>query len=329
MQLRSFLTIFALMCCVSLFAQNQAERATNRAKNRAENKAQNKVDRSVDKAVDDTFNAIGNLFKKKKKKTKEQPAGAPAPVDQGGQAPNNGEEYTSEEEAMEAINNALNGGSNEPYEGYTNPYTFSLDMEINETKKNGKVETNTISMAVTSSFFAILIKDPKGNGASQMIFNTEDGKTTMITTDKKGKKSGFRMKMPGTGRAMAEAAEDVAGRFTFTQTGERKTIEGYDCEKIIVKDNKEGTTTESWITQDLEISTTDVFGGIMSAFGNKTKLGKSNVMKHPLQGFPIRSTTVEDGKTYVTNFRNIKIGEDKYDSSLLDTSGVEIQSLGF
>jgi len=339
MQLRSFLTLIAFCFCVGLFAQTTAERAGNRAKNRVENKAQNKVDRSVDKAVDDTFNAIGNLFKKKKKKTKEQPAGAakktstsgnPNTVNKGGQVPNNGEEYTSEDEAMEAINNALGGGSDEPYEGYTNPVTFSLDMEMAETKKNGKVENTKISMAVNNSQFAIFFKDHEGAGtSSRMIFNTEDGKTTMITTDKKGKTSGFRMKMPGTGRTIAETAQEAVDRFTFTQTGERKTIDGYDCEKVIVKDTKKGTVTESWVTQDLEVSSTDIFGGLMAAFGGKAKMGKGSVMEHPMKGFPLMSTTVENGKTYVTNFRNTKIGEDKYDSSLMDTSGVQIQSLGF
>jgi hypothetical protein len=65
----------------------------------------------------------------------------------------------------------------------------------------------------------------------------------MITTDKKGKKTGFRMKMPGGRSIAANAAEDVADRFEFTRTGERKNIDGYDCEKIIVKDRKEGTLT--------------------------------------------------------------------------------------
>lgn len=341
MQLRSYFTIFALFCCVSLFAQNQAERAKERAANRAERKAQSKVDNSVDKAVDDAFNAVGNLFKKKKKKA-DPPAGAaepakttangtnPATVGEGGQVPNNGAEYTSEDEAAQAISNVLGGGSDEPYEGYTNPVTFSMDMEITETKKNGKVESSVISMAVNDDNFAIFFKDHEGSGtSSRMIFNTEDGKTTMITTDKNGQKSGFRMKMPGTGKAIAETAQEATDRFTFTRTGERKTIDGYDCEKVVVKDTKKGTVTESWVTQDLEVSSMDIFGGLMSAFGGKAKMGKGSVMEQPMEGFPIMSTTVEKGKTYVTNFRNIKVGADKYDSSLMDTSGVQIQSLGF
>lgn len=326
MQFRSLLTLIALCLCTGLFAQSTAERAGNRAKNRAERKAQSKVDNKVDRAVDDTFKAVGNLFKKKKKKTAPT---EPAPqTTTGSQAPNSSEEYTTDAEAATAINNAL-GGDDTPYEGFTNPHTFSMDMEITETKKNGKVENNTVSMAVTGNRFAVVINDPDKKTRSQMIFNTEDGKTTMITTDKNGQKSGFRMKMPGTRNTVAGSVEDMSDRFTFTQTGERKTIDGYDCEKIIVKDTKQGTTTESWVTQDLELSSKDVFGGFMSAMGGKAKMGNGSAMEQPFEGFPIMSTTVEKGKTFVTNFRNIKIGEANYDRSLLDTSGVQIQSLGF
>jgi hypothetical protein len=314
MQLRSFLTLIALCLCAGLFAQTTAERAGKRAKNRAEYKTQSKVDQKVDKAVDDTFSAIGGLFKKK---NKNQPA--------------NGAETGSDaaKDAEYASNNGLGGEDDGEYEGFTNPYTFSMDMEVTETKSNGKSETNTMRMAVTSNRYAVLINDPDGKGSSRMIFNTEDGKTTMITTDKNGKKTGFRMKMPGTRKFTADVAEDLSDRFVFTRTGERKNVNGYDCEKIIVEDTKEGTTTESWVTQDLGMSSKDIFGGFMGAMGGRAKMGNGNMMEQPFEGFPIMSTTVDKGKTYVTNFKNIKIGEDKYDSSLMDTSGVEIQSLGF
>mgnify|MGYP000497863344 CR=1 FL=1 len=337
MQLRTILALISCCFCVGLFAQTTAERAANRAADRTERRAQSKVDRTVDQAVDDTFNAIGNLFKKKKKKNKKQPSapgtattpagnnGQATPVGREGQTRNNGGADPSEE-SMEAIGK----GNDEPYEGYTNPHTFSMDMEITETKKNGKVVKNTVSMAVTEDRFAIVTKDIEGKGTgSQMIFNTEDGKTTMVTTDKNGVKTGIRMKMPGTGRAIHKTVEDMADRFNFTQTGERKTIDGYNCEKIMVEDTKRGTTTESWITQDLKLSSADIFSGIRSAFGGKAQMGKGSMMNQPVEGFPILSTTVEKGKTYVTKFRNIRVGTDKYDRSLMDISGVRIQSLGF
>lgn len=314
MNIRSSITILALLLCFSATAQNVPSQATKRAKQRAENKTQNKVDRKVDEAVDDAFSSIGNLLKKKKKA---EPAASDSPE---------GQPWGKGAESAPAGSPLGSEDSSGPYEPITSEHTVSMDMEITTTKKNGKSETSTISMAVTTDRYAIVVKDEGGNQVSQMIFNTEDGKTTMVTTDKKGKKTGFRMKMPGASKL---AAEDVTDRFEFTRTGERKNIDGYDCEKIIVRDTKKGTTTTSWITQDLGVNSKDVFAGMMAALGNKMKTGQNSVMERSFDGFPIMSTTEDKGKTYVTHFRNIKVGEANIDRSLLDTSGVEIQSLGF
>jgi hypothetical protein len=320
MQLRSFLTLIALCFCVSLFAQTTAERAAERAKRRTERKAQSKVDNKVDKAVDDAFESIGNIFKKKKK-------AKPAPET----SPENQPEDKGAESGTDAgaFGGMLGNDDSGPYEGFTNEHSVSMDMEIIQTKKNGKSESSIMSMAVTTDRYAIVVQDEAGNRVSQMIFNTQDGKTTMVTTDKNGQKTGFRMKMPGARSFAANAAEDVADRFEFTRTGERKDIDGYNCEKVIVKDRKEGTLTTSWITQDLGVNSKDIFEGMIRALGNKMKTGPNSVMDRSFDGFPIMSTTEDNGKTYVTHFRNIKVGEANIDQSLLDTSGVEIQSLGF
>ncbi|TXF89386.1 DUF4412 domain-containing protein [Neolewinella aurantiaca] len=314
---RPILIAFALLLSFTATAQSVPDRAAKRAKQRAEYKAQNKVDRSVDEAVDDAFNSIGNLFKKKKKKAE------PAPD-------TNSDAQSSESSpAANPYGGMIGNEDAAPYEPFTNEYSVSLDMEITEIKKNGKTETNTMSMAVTTDQYAVLVKDQNGTEISRMIFNTQDGKTTMITTDKKGKKTGFRMKMPGVRKLAADAAEETADRFEFVQTGERKTIDGYGCEKIIVTDKKEGTITTSWVTQDLSINSKDVFAEMMGALGNKVKTGPNSVMERGFDGFPILSITEDKGKTYETHFSNIKVGEENIDRSLLDVSGIEIQSIGF
>lgn len=316
MNSRFYITALVLLLCCSVSAQTTAERAAKRAKQRAEYKAQNKADRSVDKAVDGAFDSIGNLFKKKKKTAPEAPAGqAPEPATAGA--------------AANPYDESSVGEDSGPYEPFSNEFTVSMDMEVTQTKKNGKAETSSISMAITTDRYAVVIRDENGNQVSQMIFNTQDGKTTMITTDKNGVKTGFRMKLPGGKKIMENTVEDMADRFEFNRTGQRKNIDGYDCEEVIVKDLKEGTVTNSWITQDLGISSKDVFSGFVSALGKKVKTGPNSVMSQSFAGFPIMSTTEDKGKTYVTHFRNIKVGEANIDQSLLSTEGVQIQSLGF
>ncbi len=313
MKTRSFLTLFALLLCLGLSAQ-ATERAKNRAKNRAESRANTKVDQKVDRAVDDAFNAIGGLFKKKKE---EAPAGAEAgnPASPNGQVPAQG---------------SAGGGSWEPY---TNPHTFSVRMEITQVKKNGKREEVAMDMVVTSNRFCVRMEDEAAQEVSRMILNTEDGKTTMITTDNQGRQSGYRMRMPGMRQAMTEVTEDIASdRFTFTRTGERKVIDGYNCEKLIVEDKQEGITTESWVTQDIKMNAQDIFSGMMGMFGagpSKQKNSPANAFAGGYEGFPIMSISTDGKETFETHFKNMKFGEAEVDRSLLQTNGIQIQELGF
>lgn len=313
MKFRSLLTLFALLLCVSLSAQ-ATERAKERAKNRAENRANRKVDQKIDGAVDDAFDAIGSLFKKKKKKK-----------NKGGAA----EEPTTDDQPAANRTGGLFGGGN--WEPYTNPVSFSVQMEMTEVKKNGKATASNMSMAVVSDKFGILFKEQDSGESTRMILNTQDGKTTMITTDKKGKTEGFRMKMPGIRSLASDANEETMEGITFENTGETKVIDGYNCTKYIVNDSKNNITTESWVTTDANINAQDIFAGMMNAFGaqaNKQK-GPANGLAGGYEGFPIL-TISDDGKsTYTCRYRNLKVGEASMDKSILDVSNVKIQSLGF
>lgn len=317
MNFRSYLTFFAILLCCGLGAQTTAERAAERAKNRAERKAQSKVDNKVDKAVDDAFNSIGNLFKKKSKTEPDSSAEKTSTPNEQADNQNAG------------ILGGLMGGGGD-WEPYTNPTSFSITMETQEVRQNGnKVDNSEIRLGVTTDRFAIIISDDDAKEVNQMILNTQNGMTTMITTDKKGEKTGYRLRIPRMGETVTETGEEVMDRYTFEKTGERKMIDGYDCEKVIVTDTKEGAVTESWITQDLDITSAEIFGGMATAFGGKAPKPRGGIGMAPYEGFPILSTTTAKGKTYVTRFRDIKVGEENMDRSLLDTSGVEIQSLGF
>ncbi|MBB4080368.1 hypothetical protein GGR28_003002 [Lewinella aquimaris] len=207
--------------------------------------------------------------------------------------------------------------------------TFSMVMTVTSTKKNGKVQVATMRLGAMPDHFAMIVMDDEQGAVSQMIYNTEDDKTTMITTDKKGRKQGFRMRMPKIGKTVAEKAEEMSEYITFTRTGERKTIDGYDCEKIIVTDSKHNTTTESWVTQDIDLSYAEVFGGIANLSGvGKQQFQLPGGTEAPIEGFLIQSFT-DDGKSITeTHITDIRLGDD-IDRSLFDTQGVTIQELGF
>lgn len=314
MKFRSLITLIALLLCVSLSAQ-ATERAKERAKNRAENRANSKVDQKIDGAVDDAFNAVGNLFKKKNKKKKNKSGGA--------------EEPAADNQPAAPLGGGLFGGGN--WEPYTNPVSFSVQMEMTEVKKNGKEDIVVMSMAVVPEEFGILMQDKEVNETTRMILNTQDGKTTMITTDKKGAKQGFRMKMPGIRPVTEEVVQESLEGITIEQTGETKVIDGFNCSKYLVTDTKNNMTTESWVTTDAGIDAQDIYAGMMNAFGNQAKKqsGPASSLAGGYEGFPILTISTDGKSTYTCRYRNLKVGDANMDKSILDTSGVQIQSIGF
>ncbi|MTB52716.1 DUF4412 domain-containing protein [Lewinella sp. W8] len=309
MKLRLLFSLALAICCLTLTAQT-----SERVKNRAEHRANSHVDRQVDRAVDGAVNAIGGLFKKKRKKNTEE-----APADQP---------FTQEAPAPQSSTTAFEQGEWEPF---TNPTPFSLLITTKEIKKNGKESTATMRMAVTEELFGLeMASDQASEATSRMIFNTQTGKTTLVTTDKKGEQSAFRMRVPKLNKSRLWDMEDMEERFSITATGERKVINGYNCEKYIVKDLEEGTTTTSWITKDVGMNAQDVF----SNFANMAGAGKNNLpspekFAAAYEGFPIESTTTDGKTTFIMTFTDIKIGADKMDKKVLDLTGVEVQDMGF
>lgn len=314
MYLRTLLITCVLLFAAALTAQTPAERASNRAKNRAEQRANNNLDRKVDKAVDGAFNAVGNLFKKKnKKKNKKSDESAPT-----GQPADTGET----EDPTGFLNQMLGGGKE--WEPYTNPQTFSLRMQITEIKRNGKEETNEVILGATTDRFAVKIADEENREKSHMILNTQTGVTTMINTDDNGERTGVAMRLPNIGDQVMDKVEDNLDRYSFERTGETRVIQGMHCEKVIMTDSQSDLRAESWITKELGFNTTDVFSGMVRAFGNKAPaLGNDQI---PYEGFPLETTTVENGRTSITRFLDVRFG-DNYDRSLLDTEGVEITKM--
>ena len=323
-------TICLLLVCLltfSLAAQQPAKRVKKRARNRTEARANQRIDQKMDAGVDKAFDAIEGLFKKK---NKDSTATTPTDrVEDGGLRANDSEAYADEEEGAQAMRNALGLGSDTDWEPYTNAITFSLTMVATETKRNGRQEVTAMQIGATDTRFA-MVTWGEGSERSQMILNTEDGKATTITTDKKGKTDGFRMRMPNFSALATDVAQETAEQITITETDQHRTIDGYACTLVIVEDRKHGTTTESWVTPDIGLTARDVFGGMAGLVGAGRQVAPGTPdLPAVYPGFPIESST-DDGKTITTTkMQDIKIGADAVDRSLFDTGGVAIRELGF
>ena len=306
----TLLLTFLLTATLALPAQGTVERAKERSEKKANKRVDNKIDQEVDKAL----NAIEGLFKKKKKGDAES------------SEPDTTGDEASGDEAATAFMNMLSG-NDEDFEPFENEQPFSVVMTVDE-EKRGKTETSTIHLGATRTKIAMVTTDE--GQRTQVVFDTQDGKTTTVITDKKGETKGFRMRMPNLGGMMEAASKEVGDIMEVERTNERKTIDGYDCELVLVTNTKENTVTRSWITRDLDISSQEVFGSVARMMGGKggTAPGIPPGFEDLVDGFPIMSTSVDGNKTYTMNMSDIRTGNN-VDQSLFDTDNVPIEELGF
>jgi hypothetical protein len=141
-----------------------------------------------------------------------------------------------------------------------------------------------------------------------MIFNLQNQKMSILTTDKKGAKTGIITKMPKVefkSNKLDDKIEQSIDNTTFKRTGEKKNISGYSCEKWIIT-NPEGVT-EAWITDEIDFNMANAFS--MFSAGSKGKGSSKTSGFEDLTGFALESTFT-DPKGAVTKMTvsDIKIG---------------------
>ena len=319
-------TILVLIIClgVPLTAQRTGKRVKERAVKRTEAKANNRIDQKIDRGVDKVFDSIEGLFGKKAKKNAPDTTAYTERVDDGGLIANDGKAYADDREAQDAFSNLLGLGKAEPFEPYRNETLFTLTMEVAEVKNNGRKNTSNTQLGASETALAMVVTG-NNNERSQIIYSTEDGKTTTISTDKRGQRSGFRLRMPNFGQSVAqEVADEIPNYITFKETDEHRQIDGYDCRKIIVTDSKHGYVTTSWVTTDIPLTPKEVFGSMAGLLGGGEQALSDTPV--PVAGLAILSVTDDGKKTTEMHLTNIRLGSD-LDRSLFDTAGVEIQEL--
>jgi hypothetical protein len=85
-----------------------------------------------------------------------------------------------------------------------------------------------------------------------------------------------------------EQMKDQEPKFTATQTTETQTIAGFKCKKVQVKDSKNGSNFDVWVTSDVTAPT----NSLTKYFVN-------------LGGFPIKFTTIQMGKPLEVTVKSI------------------------
>ncbi|MEM7571360.1 MAG: DUF4412 domain-containing protein [Bacteroidota bacterium] len=314
MSLKTILSAFILLISViGLSAQNLPERTTDRATNRAENRANREVDRSVDKAVDGAIDAVGGLFRRRNRDRNNR----------RNRRDQDEETQNSEPQAMPDMSAFMGGGD---WESYTNPTPFSVDMHMETKDRRGRTDEHNMTFSVAETAFGMYTTDE--DAVTRMILDTQTGKVVIVSIDD-GETQAMRMSMPGMQPVgdFNDAVEESMDNFQITRTGRTRVIDGYNCEEIVYSDTETGQIATSWVTQDINLSMFDIaapFAGM-----SRGRAPGGSAMGIAYNGFPIETTsTDENGEEVFMQFKNIKVG-DAADHTILDTSGLEIQDLGF
>ncbi|MEP7168074.1 MAG: DUF4412 domain-containing protein [Bacteroidota bacterium] len=155
-------------------------------------------------------------------------------------------------------------------------------------------------------------------GKFRTIFDKKE-KTMTILVDKDGtNKMAMVRKMPDATEYSGKEGKEPQ----ITVTTETKKIEGYTCKKVIAESDE--STTEMWVTDELGLTYSDMFGMMSSARGPASNVQNYKDVKGMPLEMNIKSKNKPDGDTVIT-LKNIKKGD--MDASLFDTTGYQVMDM--
>jgi hypothetical protein len=316
--------IITLLVFVSNFVFSQGfgnklkEKVLNTLENKTEQKVEEKTSKTYDKADQKVEDAVKGGDDKSSTKSTEPK----------GNSNNNSQEPKSEEDVYNMLNQML-GGSSISFEEQdlsdVQPSKFIGSFKMNfETSKGGKPvkdESGEMEFFV-DKFQVAIITTVTDEGETRMILDRKTAQMTMLTTDKKGKKTGIKMKMlkvvlqdDGLGNDDSDAK--------ITITNEKKTIEGLSCTKVIVEDDEHYTV--AWVTDEKNISLYEIFN-YLSISSRENKSSKQDKYSN-INGLALEAATQNknSGETTLVKVTNLKKGS--VDSKAFETSGYELMDM--
>jgi hypothetical protein len=163
----------------------------------------------------------------------------------------------------------------------------------------------------------------QNSGKLKTIFDKKE-KTMTVLVDKDGSNKIAMV------RKMSDASSEMEGgggkEPKVTVTNETKTIEGYDCKKVIAESDE--STTEMWVTDGLGLTYTDMFGMMRSGRGPASNMSMNMHNYKDVKGLPlemhISNKAKPDEETFIT-IKNIKKGT--VDASIFDTTGYQMMDM--
>ena len=125
-------------------------------------------------------------------------------------------------------------------------------MSIDITTVNQRGKTNEMKINYTFDTWATAMEIDTDGNQMRMLLDNKEGSQTMITEDN-GKMQAIKMRQQAID---FENSIPDESEFTITETGKTRAIDGYLCKEYIIQ--HEDGTTNSWVTQELDIDMTTV-----------------------------------------------------------------------
>ncbi|HMN05215.1 MAG TPA: DUF4412 domain-containing protein [Flavobacteriales bacterium] len=198
--------------------------------------------------------------------------------------------------------------------GFTGSYTWEITSFKNGVQEKGSPKQ--LAMAFDDEHMAWIPQaEPNGEKMS-LVFDLKSKVNYTLMTDKKGKRTGVKMKAMRVTMNDVEGNEKSEGK--VERTNETKVIEGHTCRKYIFSDDD--GRGEAWIAEDVKFNAFEALGSMVGSRADRWQMA-------PYQGMVMENTwTSTDGKEKVVmRTRDLVVG--KVDKSLFSTAGYEIQDM--
>ncbi|HPI53401.1 MAG TPA: DUF4412 domain-containing protein [Chitinophagaceae bacterium] len=208
--------------------------------------------------------------------------------------------------------------------------TMSMTMELDypeKPKNNG-----SISYYYKDYDCAAVMKFEKSKQSSdRIIMNFKLGKTTMLMTDKHGRKTGLVMELRTMDWAVKSAYKKEikaieSGEATIKETNEYKVIEGYKCRKYIY--DNERYTSEMWVTKDAKLNQAQLNKAWNSAFMHSADPNQSVYAKVGMHGVLIQTHMMPKENRMdecIMTFKDIRTGS--VPAEMFSTAGYDVEEM--
>ncbi len=303
MKIHIVLIISIGLLCLSAKAQ-VVDKTEQKAKDKTNQRIDNKIDRGLDKGLD----AVEGLFSKKKKSKTEESA-------------NTENDSASDEGQADKAMGSIFGGSVDVEDSYSFEHNFVLELVAYD--KKGKPSDPVETKILVAEDDQLMGIETNAEGAESMMVYDIKKKQFITMVNSGNEKMGFAMAIKDSDLDQSDKydPEDVS----FTKTGNKKTISGYNCEEYLMTNEADDKYIQTiWVAPDVD---GDWVGAMRNMMSSNKKMAKEYALP---ENYPdgamiqIISQSTKNAEKSITTVKEMN----RNDPQTIKTSGYKFMSLG-